>query len=120
MATTTKMTQKDYFNEIIALAKANGRDDLVEFAKGRIEILDRKSSNKKATKTQKANEEIKAIILNVLNESNAPMTVTEILSTGSFEQGTTNQKISALLRQLVLAEKVTKTIEKKVSRFSVK
>lgn len=118
--TNTKMTQRDYFNEIIALAEVNGRDDLVEFAKGRIEILNRKSSSKKQTATQKANEEIKAIILDILSQSDASMTVTEILSTGRFEAGTTNQKISALLRQLVLSEKVTKTVEKKISRFALR
>ena len=118
--TNTKMTQRDYFNEIIALAEVNGRDDLVEFAKERIEILNRKSSSKKQTATQKANEEIKAIILDILGQSDASMTVTEILSTGRFEAGTTNQKISALLRQLVLSEKVTKTVEKKISRFALR
>ena len=35
-----KMTQKEMFNEIIALATKNGRSDIVEFAKGRIAVLD--------------------------------------------------------------------------------
>ena len=43
---TNKMTQRDYFNEIIELAKANERKDIVEFAEGRIAVLDKKSANK--------------------------------------------------------------------------
>lgn len=114
-----KMTQKDFFNEIIALAEANDREDIVEFARGRIEVLSRKRSGGKQTANQKANEEIKALIVEVLEGADAPMTVTEMLQTGRFAEGTTNQKLTALLRQLVLADKVTKTVEKKVSRFSV-
>ena len=46
---TNKMTLKDYFNEVIELAKANDRPDLVAFAEGRIAVLDKKAGNKKPT-----------------------------------------------------------------------
>ena len=47
------------------------------------------------------------------------MTVSEILASGRFEVGTSNQKLSALLRQLIDADKVVKVVDKKVSRFEV-
>ena len=71
-----KMTQRDYFNEIIALARANDRADIVEFAEGRIEMLDKKKSGSKPTKTQEENVELMEIILSVLDSNGA--TVTEI------------------------------------------
>ena len=37
-----KMTLKDYFMELIALAQENGRDDLVAFCEDRIEKLAKK------------------------------------------------------------------------------
>ena len=114
-----KMTQRDYFNEIIAMAEANGRTDLADFARGRIEVLDKKSANKKPTKTQEANEVLKDTIEDVLSESDKALTVTEILATGKFEALTSPQKISALLKQMIEAGRVVKSVEKKVSRFSV-
>ena len=94
-----KMTQKDYFNEIIALARANDRMDIVTFAEGRIEALNKKSGSKKPTKTQEENVSLKEEIVSVLTSEGA--TVTEI-QTKSETLGTlSNQRVSALLKQLV-------------------
>ena len=113
----TKMTQRDYFNEVITLAEQNGRDDLVEFAKGRIAVLDKKSANKKPTKTQEENEVIKAEILNVLDVDG--MTVTEIQSKSEMLGSLSNQRVSALLRQMIADSKVVKNVDKKKSYFSL-
>lgn len=75
----------------------------------------KKKGSSKPTKTQVENENIKAEILDVLTDEG--MTVKEIL--GLLEGDYSSQKISALLRQLVAAEKVVKTVEKKVSRFAL-
>ena len=114
---TNKMTQRDYFNEIIALAKANEREDIVEFAKGRIAVLDKKSENKKPTKTQEENEVIKGIILDTLSEEG--VTVSELQSLNDNLSSLSNQRVSALLRQLKDEGKVIKTVDKKKSYFSL-
>lgn len=113
----TKMTQRDYFNEIIALAEANEREDLVEFAKGRIAVLDKKSANKKPTKTQEENETIKGVILNTLSETG--VTVTELQNMSEVLSGLSNQKVSALLRQMVADGSVVKTVDKKKAYFAL-
>ena len=113
----TKMTQRDYFNEVIALAEANGRDDLVEFAKGRIAVLDRKAENKKPTKTQEENVAIKAEIMSVL--TNEGVTVSDLQSKSDVLGSLSNQRVSALLRQLMAEEKVVKTVDKKKSFFAL-
>lgn len=114
-----KITQKDYYNEIIALANANGRADLAEFAQGRIDALAKKAGTKKPTKTQEANVGIKTTIVDALAQAGKALTVTEIIGTGALPEGTSNQKVTALLRQLIDEGAVTKTTEKKVSRFAV-
>ena len=114
---TNKMTQRDFYNEIIALAKDNDRNDIVEFAEGRIAVLDRKAENKKPTKTQEENEGIKTEILNVLTNEGA--TVTEIQSKSIVLGDLSNQRVSALLRQLIADGKVVKTVDKKKSYFSL-
>ena len=75
-----KMTQKEMFNQIITLAAENGRSDIVEFAKGRIAVLDKKSENRSQTKTREGNENLNALILKVLSNAKAGMTITEIQS----------------------------------------
>ena len=109
------MTKKEMFAHIATVCATD--EAIVEFCNHEIELLGRKRSTSKPTKTQVENEVIKAKILDVLGEADEKMTVGQILK--ALEGDYTSQKISALCRQLVNAEKVEKTIEKKVSYFSL-
>ena len=80
--------------------------------------LAKRGSAKTPTKTQKANEEVKEVIAEVLAETGEKMTVTEMIADERLN-GYTNQKISALLRQMVEAGKVVKTTEGKKAYFAV-
>ena len=115
-----KMTQKEMFNEIIALARKNGRSDIVEFAKGRIALLDKKSENRSQTKTQKENENLKGLILKVLSNAKAGMTITEIQSKNEVLGSLSNQKVSAITRLLVSDGKVIRDDSGKKTLFSIK
>jgi hypothetical protein len=110
-------TQKEFFNDIIVMAQEMGREDIVDFAKKRIEVLERKTGSKKPTKTQAENATIKETILSVM--SDVGMTVTEIQAKDDTLADLSNQKVSALLRQLVEAGKVVKTTDKKKSFFAL-
>ena len=111
-----KITKKEMFTMIKAQVKDNA--EMVAFIDHEIELLDRKASNKKATKTQEANIGIKATILAVLGNGKS-MTITEMQGASAELGKLSNQKVSALVRQLVEAGEVVKTIDKKVSRFSL-
>ncbi len=112
------MTKKEMYANIATLLADN--TEVVEFCNHEVELLDnRKSSKKGMTATQKANIEVKANIIDILNDTEEAMTVTEILQDGRME-GFTNQKISALLRQLMAEGLVDKVIEGKKARFCVK
>lgn len=111
-----KITKKEMFTMIKAQIKDNA--EMVAFIDHEIELLDKKASNKKATKTQEANVGIKSTILAVL-EGGKSMTVTEMQGASTELGELSNQKVSALVRQLVEAGEVVKTIDKKVSRFSL-
>ena len=112
-----KKTQKDFFMEIIALAQENGRNDIVAFAEDRIEKLGNKG-NKKPTKVQVENEAIKDTIVTVLAELDNPTSATAIATDARVN--VSNQKVSALLKQLVDAGRVVRTEEKGKAFFSVK
>ena len=111
-----KITKVQMFEMIKAEVSAN--EDMVAFIDHEIELLNKKASNKKATKTQEANVGIKATILEVLNGAE-PMTITEMQGANSELGALSNQKVSALVRQLVEDKKVVKSTDKKVSKFAL-
>lgn len=113
-----KMTKKEMFGEI--LKRVSDNTEMVEFLNHEIELLERKASKSTQTKTQKENEGIKEIILNALTEIGKPVTITELQNANTELAEFSNQKISALLKQLVDSKVVDKMIDKKKSYFTVK
>lgn len=113
------MTKREMFVAIANVAEVAANEEMMTFINHEIDLLDaRKSSKSKGmTKTQKENEGVKAVIAEVLTESGDKLTVTEMLADERLG-GYTNQKISALLRQMVEAKVVTKTIEGKKAYFA--
>ena len=114
---TVKVTKRMRFEQIKSLVSDN--EELVAFIDHEIELLDKKNSRTgKPTKTQVENEAIKNTIFNTLQATGKPMTVTQLLATEELH-GLSNQKVSALLTQLRDANKVVRTVEKKVAYYSI-
>ena len=116
MEKTKKMTKVDYFKQI----KANYAltEDEVKFIDHEIELLTKKNSaEKKPTAQQTANEGIKTAIVEGM-EPNRLYTVTEIIKSIPECADMTNQRVSALLRQLVEGGKVKRTEDKRKAYFS--
>jgi hypothetical protein len=116
----TKRTQRDFYNAIIAMVKGEATevtpDEVVEFAEGRIKALDDKAANRKPTKAQEEGKALKAEILEVLDTEKGK-TVSEIMETIETK-GVANQRITALLTQLLKAEEVVRTVEKKKAYYT--
>ena len=116
------MANKITKREVIAMmmneevVKAN--PTYVAYLENELALLDKKVSNKKATKTQEENMGIKATILEVLATIGSG-TVTNIQNGNAELSALSNQKVSALVRQLVESGKVVKTVDKKKSIFSL-
>lgn len=121
--TNKKMTKRDYFNGLLGVIE-NHKDsienyeDFKAFIEREIELLNKKRSNSKPTKTQIENEKIKAKILEVLTDVNEVMTISELMTAGGLENYS-NQKLSVLCHQLVNEHKVVNTKVKKVSYFKI-
>lgn len=112
-----KKTNKDFFNEVIAISGAN--KELAEWAAKQIKALEKKAENRKPTKEQVANIGLKADILETLKAINKPATVSELLATGRFEATITNQKLTSLLTQMVKTKEVVRETDKKKAFYSV-
>lgn len=115
MAEIKKLTKKDYFNELKVLVA--DRQDLVDFIDHEIELLSKKSSRTAPTKTQVENEAIKEKIVATLVELGRYATITEIQNANTELADLSNQKISALLKQLVDTNIVEKMLDKKKAYF---
>ena len=118
-----KMTKKETINLLIDVLMGNQEvEDMqifVDFLVHERELLEKKSSNSGQTKTQKENEVIKDKIVETLRELDKYSTITEIQNANVELSELSNQKISALLKQLVDSEIVTKVIDKKKAYFKV-
>ena len=117
MATTKKMTKRDYFNAI--LSKYPLTDAEKAFVEHELELLEKKnSSEKKPTAQQVANDGIKTAIAEGMS-SNRLYTVTEIQKEIAECNELSNQRVSALLRQMVADGVVVRTEDKRKAYFSI-
>ena len=81
--------------------------------------FEKKSTNKKPTATQVANEGYKETIVEALTEAGKALTIQDIQTAcGGEIADFSTSKMSALLAQLKDAGKVTKTYDKKKAYFS--
>ena len=118
-----KITKKMVVEMMLADAHIVANEQFKAYLENELELLKKKAENKKATKNQEANVEIKTDILEVMAHM-APSTATEIMnavkSVDTEKYATlTNQRVSALLRQLIEDNKVVKSVDKKVSKFAL-
>ena len=82
--------------------------------------LEKKSgAERKPTATQIANEGYKTAIADFLRGCEKPVTVTDILKSVPALEGFSNQKVSALMTQMVNGGIVTKTSDKRRSYFAI-
>ena len=110
-----KKTKKQMFEQI--LSHTADKEER-EFLEKQIALIDNKVLNKKPTAEQKANEELKMAILEVIG--NGVMTVSDVWkSNGEWLVTYSNQKFSALMNQLVDEGKLSKSVVKRVSYFKV-
>ena len=116
MANTKKMTKADYFRQIMANYDITA--DEKAFIEHELELLAKKNSaEKKPTAVQVANEGIKEAILNDM-EDGKKYTITDLMKSVEACAELSNQRVSALVRQLVTDGSVERTEEKRKAYFS--
>lgn len=113
-----KITKREVIGMMMNEEVVKANPTYVAYLENELALLDKKASNKKATKTQEENVGIKATILEVLATIGSG-TVTDIQNGNAELSALSNQKVSALVRQLVESGDVVKTVDKKKSIFSL-
>lgn len=116
----TKRTRKVILGEILEIAEVKANAEYTEELGKIIAQLEKKNANKGETKTQKENAEIKKTIVAKLVELGKAVTATELGESDETLGAYSNQKLSALLNQLVRDGEIEKTTDKKKSLFGAK
>ena len=114
---TKKMTKREMFEQI----KANYAltEEEVKFIDHELELLAKKNSaEKKPTATQTANVGIKKAIVDGM-EMGKKYTITDLMKSIPAIADLSNQRVSALVRQLIDDEIVVRTEEKRKAYFSL-
>lgn len=115
----TKLTNVLALEMVLAMEEVKSNQELVEKLTKMKEQFEKKNNSstgsKKLTKTQIENEEIKAQILEVMTSE--PKAIKELQAENENLAEYTNQKLSALLKQLVNENKVERVEEKRVAKF---
>lgn len=111
------MTKKEMFAEIVTVATAAEREDIVEFANKEIELLNKRSSKESKAAKAKAEERatLKAQVLDFVGGEDKPVRTMEIATA----LGVSPQKITPVLSAMVKDGDLNATVEKKVKLFTV-
>ena len=121
-----KLTNLVALEMVLAMEEVQANQELVaklELMKAQFEKKNksgvRADGTKILTAEQKKNEGIKEQLIEVLARCEEPQQIKDLMKMEEFSEYS-NQKLSALLKQLVTAEKVERVEEKKVAKFKIK
>lgn len=122
----TKLTNVLALEMVLGMKEVQANVELVEKLTKMKEQFEKKNKSsvgadgkKVLTAEQKKNEILKETILEVLTRYEEPKQVKDLIAENEELSEYTGQKISALMTQLVKAEKVVKVIDKKASKFQL-
>lgn len=117
MANSTKLTKAQKFAMLKEIPAVKENATLVEFIDHELELLAKKNSaDKKPTAQQTANDGIKAEILEGMAEGKL-YTITDLIKEIPACADLTNQRVSALVRQLMANGSVERVEEKRKAYF---
>ena len=121
-----KLTNVVALEMVLAMKEVQANQELVaklELMKAQFEKKNksgvRADGTKILTAEQKKNEGIKEQLIEVLARCEEPQQIKDLMRMEEFSEYS-NQKLSALLKQLVTAEKVERVEDKKVAKFKIK
>ena len=122
----TKLTNVLALEMVLGMKEVQANVELVEKLTKMKEQFEKKNKSsvgadgkKVLTAEQKKNEGLKETILEVLTRYEEPKQIKELIAENEELASYTGQKISALITQLLKAEKVVKVVDKKASKFQL-
>ena len=118
-STVKKLTKRDRFEALLKMTEVQANPDMVAFIEHEIELLAKKNAgDKKPTAKQMENDAVKQVILDEMTANPDKLyTVTDLIKGVPELADYSNQRISALLRQMINANGVERIMDKRKSYF---
>lgn len=105
-----KITKVERFNQLLALDEVKANADLVAFCEHEIDLLQKKSANKKPKSESEETMTLKREVASVLDDT--PKTISEIIKANENLAGLSTQKLVPIMKLLV-ADEVAERVEEK-------
>lgn len=115
--TTKNPTEREILNEMLLLPDVQKSEKYTNYINKRLGQLDKKNEANRTIKD--ADAALMNAILNILRNAAEPMQAKDIFAVGNFITECSSNKLISMITKLVNAGKVTKTIEKRNSLFSI-
>ena len=116
---TNKMTTVKALEVALSYVPADMADVVEKLEKMKEQAIKKNTAPRKPSKSQIENDELRVKILDFLIEENAPKRISEICEGIPELEDASSQKISGLLRPLILHGRVEKFIDKRVTFFQM-
>ena len=109
-STVKKLTKRDRFEALLKMSEVQANPDMVAFIEHEIELLAKKNAgDKKPTAKQMENDAVKQVILDEMTANPDKLyTVTDLIKGVPDLAEYSNQRVSALLRQMIDANTIVK------------
>ena len=115
-----KLTKREIIGQLLTIEPIIANDTYVNFLKHELELLDKKSSNRKETQKQKENKEFTEVVYSTLvaNSGNT-MSIKQIIESDDLLKDLSSNRVSAMLKTLVDNERVVRVKTNKGTFFTV-
>lgn len=119
-----RITKREYFGmlaEVVAKAELSVEkaEELQAFIAREVELLNKKSSGSKETKTQKENKALAEVVIAELGKMSKPMAISELIKASEVLGAYSTQKLTPIMKSLEKEHRVIVTVEKKRNFYTV-
>ena len=111
-----KITKREVLTAMLQIKEIQANEDFVNYIENELQLLAKKSENRKSAKTNEENIKLAEVVLEVLKGSEG-MTATEIIKSDELLAGLSTPKMTALLKVLMEQGKVVRIEDKKKVLF---
>ena len=117
---TTRMTTAKAIDIALKYVPADEKEAIDKLTHIKEQATKKSNAPRKPSKAQIANDGIRESIMAFLRESNEPQRISDICAAIPALNGASSQKVSGLMRTLVLNLQVEKFVDKRITYFKVK
>ena len=111
-----KITKREVLTAMLQIKEIQANADFVNYIENELQLLAKKSENRKSAKTNEENIKLAEVVLEVLKGSEG-MTASDIIRANEELSGLSTPKMTALLKVLMEQGKVVRIEDKKKVLF---